>query len=244
MSGTDPTTPGHRRPSTTGTGTDTATDTGVGTGSGTGSVVEAEGASRWGLAGVDLAVAPGELVVVTGPSLAGKTTLVELLAGWARPDAGTIRWDAWDGTGGTDASPPWSYVAVVPQAFALLEELTVIENIELARRFHRDGHAGDRDRAAEVLTRLGLDRLRHRGAFEVSVGERQRTMVARALADRPRLVLADEPVAHQDERHAGIVLDLLAEAAAHGTAVVVATRDPALVPSPDRTVTLRAADAS
>jgi putative ABC transport system ATP-binding protein len=197
----------------------------------TADVVRAEGVGRWGLAGVDLAVAPGELVAVTGPSLSGKTTLVELLAGWDRPDTGTVRWD------GGAAPPPWSYVAVVPQAFALLEELSVIENIELARRFHRSG-----DRAVghsdELLARLGLDRLRHRGAFEVSVGERQRAMVARALADRPRLVLADEPVAHQDERHAGIVGDLLAEAAADGAAVVIATRDPDLVTGATRTVRL------
>lgn len=192
-------------------------------------VVRAEGVGRWGLAGVDLAVAPGELVAVTGPSLSGKTTLVELLAGWARPDTGTIRWD------GAAGPPPWAYVSVVPQAFALLEELSVIENIELARRFHRNG---DTDHTDGLLARLGLERLRHRGAFEVSVGERQRTMVARALADRPRLVLADEPVAHQDERHAGVVLDLLAEAAAAGAAVVVATRDPDLVTAAHRTVAL------
>jgi putative ABC transport system ATP-binding protein len=200
-------------------GSETGSDTGAAT-----PAVDARGVTRWGLPGVDLAVAPGELVAVTGPSLSGKTTLVDLLAGWARPDAGTVRWD------GAAGPPPWSYAAVVPQAFALLEELSVIENIALARRFRRDGGGtGTAARTDELLARLGLDRLRHRGAFEVSVGERQRAMVARALADRPRLVLADEPVAHQDERHAGIVLDLLAEAAAAGAAVVVATRDPALL---------------
>ena len=193
------------------------------------------------LDGLDLAVRPGELVAVTGPSLSGKTTLVELLAGWSRPDAGTVSWD------GSTTPPPWSHLGVVPQGFALLEELTVLENIDLAGRFdhtdrrdghHRDSHPDHPDRDEwrdHLLERLGLDHLRHRGAFEVSVGERQRTMVARALAGRPAVVLADEPVAHQDDRHAGVVLDLLRAAATDGAAVVVASRSPLAA---DRTVEL------
>ena len=192
------------------------------------------------LDGLDLVVRPGELVAVTGPSLSGKTTLVELLAGWARPDAGTVTWN------GETTPPPWSSLGVVPQAFALLEELTVLENIDLASRFdhadRRDGHADRANRRDahrdELLDRLGLDRLRHRGAFEVSVGERQRTMVARALADRPAVVLADEPVAHQDERHAGVVLDLLRAAVTDGAACVVASRAPDIAALADRVLDL------
>ena len=195
------------------------------------------------LDGLDLVVRPGELVVVTGPSLSGKTTLVELLAGWARPDAGTVTWN------GEATPPPWSSLGVVPQAFALLEELTVLENIDLASRFdhadRRDGHADRADHADrrdahrdELLDRLGLDRLRHRGAFEVSVGERQRTMVARALAERPAVILADEPVAHQDERHAGVVLDLLRAAVTDGAACVVASRAPDIAALADRVLDL------
>lgn len=176
------------------------------------------------LAGFDLEVHPGELVAVTGPSLAGKTTLIELLAGWSGPDAGTIRW------GGSTTPPPWSQVGVVPQGFALLEELTVQENIDLARRFDRTNHQTDNDAHRDrLLDHLGLDRLRDRGAFEVSVGERQRIMVARALADRPTVVLADEPVAHQDEHHATRVLELLRAAVDDGAAGVIASRSPELI---------------
>ena len=185
------------------------------------------------LDGLDLVVRPGELVAVTGPSLSGKTTLVELLAGWARPDAGTVTWN------GETTPPPWSSLGVVPQAFALLEELTVLENIDLASRFDHADHANRRDaHRDELLDRLGLDRLRHRGAFEVSVGERQRTMVARALAERPAVILADEPVAHQDERHAGVVLDLLRAAVTDGAACVVASRAPDIAALADRVLDL------
>jgi putative ABC transport system ATP-binding protein len=189
------------------------------------------------LDGLDLSLAAGELVVVTGPSLSGKTTLVDLLAGWARPDKGRVVWN-----GASTQTPPWSYLTVVPQGFALVGELTVAENIDMAARFDRGGDAGRADRLAALLGRLGLDRLQDRGAFEISVGERQRTMVARALVDRPRVVLADEPVAHQDQRHAEVVLELLREAIDAGAAGLVATRAPDLVTTADRIVTLGTAD--
>jgi putative ABC transport system ATP-binding protein len=190
------------------------------------------------LSGFNLDLAAGEMVAVTGPSLSGKTTLVELLAGWSQPDSGVVVWD-----GGSTDPPAWSQLSVVPQGFALLEELTVAENIDFAARFNRAAgqrrvHVERGERVGALLTRLGLDRLQDRGAFEISVGERQRTMVARALVDRPAVVLADEPVAHQDERHATIVLDLLRDAVGEGTACLVATRTPSLAAIADRVVTL------
>jgi putative ABC transport system ATP-binding protein len=190
------------------------------------------------LCGFSLDLAAGELVAVTGPSLSGKTTLVELLAGWAQPDSGVVVWD-----GGSTDPPAWSQLTVVPQGFALLEELTVAENIDFAARFNRAAgrhrvHLAPDERVGALLTRLGLDRLQDRGAFEISVGEMQRTMVARALVDRPAVVLADEPVAHQDQRHATIVLDLLRDAVADGTACLVATRSPFVAAIADRVITL------
>ena len=190
------------------------------------------------LCGFNLDLAAGELVAVTGPSLSGKTTLVELLAGWTQPDSGVVVWD-----GGSTDPPAWTQLTVVPQGFALLEELTVAENIDFATRFNRAAgrhrvHLAPDERAGALLTRLGLDRLQDRGAFEISVGEMQRTMVARALVDRPAVVLADEPVAHQDQRHATVVLDLLRDAVADGTACLVATRTPSVAEIADRVITL------
>jgi ABC-type lipoprotein export system ATPase subunit len=206
---------------------------------------------------LDLTVAPGELVAVTGPSLTGKTTLIELLAGWRRPDQGSVTWD-----GGATRPPPWPSLTVVPQALALVEEITVVENIGLARRVRRvrrvrpdrranggrrarranrdTPDAGD-DRLAELLDRLGLTHLQSRGAYEISVGERQRAMVARALLDRPGIVLADEPVAHQDQHHADLVLGLLREAVDQGAAGVIATRQPDVAQLADRVLVLAAA---
>lgn len=181
---------------------------------------------------VDLRLLPGELVAVTGPSLSGKTTLLELLAGWRPPDSGSVVWD-----GDATEPPAWSHLTMVPQGFALLEELTVAENILLAHRIARHGGPAA-DRLAELLATLGLDRLQHRGAFEISVGERQRTMVARALVGRPQVVLADEPVAHQDQHHAEVVLRLLREAVDAGASVIVATRQPDVTEIADRCVTL------
>jgi putative ABC transport system ATP-binding protein len=170
------------------------------------------------LAETTLALNAGEFVVVRGPTGSGKTTLVNLLAGWAPPDRGTITWE-----GGT--SPPhWETLAVIPQALALLDELTVLENILLPARANRRATARDADRAMNSLVRLGLDRLAQRRTSEISVGERQRVMVARALHGDPRVVLADEPAAHQDAQHAAAVVELLVEAVERGACCVLATR--------------------
>ena len=180
------------------------------------------------LPAVDLALAPGEVVAVLGPSRTGKTTLVELLAGWTRPSVGTVRWE------GSDRTPPWSRLTVVPQELALIEELTVGENVGFAHRFD----ASRPDRSEEIMEQVGITHLRDRGAFEISIGERQRTMVARALAGAPACVLADEPVAHQDSVRAEGVLALLRQRADEGAAVLLATRDPDFTTIADRLIEL------
>ena len=192
---------------------------------------------------LSLSLAAGELLVVVGPSRGGKTTLLNLLAGWETPDAGVITWGA-DGR-----TPPWAQVAVVPQALVLLDELSVAENIGLPGRFSASSRAvgsavgpavgpvvdpgGD-----ELVVALGLERLVGRTTAEISVGERQRVMVARALVGRPAVVLADEPTAHQDDRNADRVLALLAGAVAGGASCVVVSRDPSVARDATRVVEL------
>ena len=198
------------------------------------SVVQMSGVrlSRSGRAIVDvadLAVAGGELVALVGPSGSGKTAVLHLLAGITQPDAGTI-------TFASPLSARWADVALVPQSIALIDELTVVENITFADRTMR---RGQRDGIDELLAALGLERLRDRLVDEISVGERQRTMVARALASSAMLVLADEPTAHQDQHHADAILSALRDATRNGRASVIATRDPAIVIGiADRVVTL------
>lgn len=180
----------------------------------------------------DIALVAGELVAVTGAAQSGKTTLVHLLAGWDAPDRGTVTWH------GRPEPPGWPQLTVVPQALALLDELTVTENVTLpARGRGRTGALAPADVDA-LLDRLGLLHLGGRSTAEISVGERQRVMVARAVAGGPEVLLADEPTAHQDDRHAGLILDLLAEAVSSGAACLVATHDAAIAAGADRTVPL------
>jgi putative ABC transport system ATP-binding protein len=165
----------------------------------------------------------GELVALVGPSGSGKTTLLNLIAGWEDPDSGQVTWcpqpDArMDRLG-------WVDLAIVPQRLGLVEELSVEENVGLPFRF---GPPADDDGAAAVATwleRFGLSDLAPRLPFEASLGEQQRTALARALVRRPRLLLADEPTGHQDEGWASGVLAALRTACDEGTTVLMATHD-------------------
>jgi putative ABC transport system ATP-binding protein len=180
---------------------------------------------------LDLTLGAGELVAIVGPSLSGKTTVVNLLAGWERPDDGTVEWPH------SAVSPPaWTDVTVIPQAFALIDELTVTENITLPQRVN--SAAGSPSDLGALLDALDLAPLAERAANEISVGERQRVMVARALASAAPVVIADDPVAHQDERRADAVLQLLRGVALRGNACLIATRTPEVASLADRVVNL------
>lgn len=191
------------------------------------------------LGGVDLHVAPGEVVAVAGRSGSGKTTLLTVATGWVAPDAGEARLD---GTP-VDADRPWSDVAVVPQALGLLDELTVAENVGLPGRLRPAAGADTRvdphaDAVAALLAGLGLRHLADRHPDEVSLGEQQRAALARAAVARPRLLVADEPVAHQNRAWAEAVLDLLSGLAAAGTTVLLASHDALVFEHADRVLEL------
>jgi ABC-type lipoprotein export system ATPase subunit len=176
------------------------------------------------VADFDLTVEAGSLVALHGPSGSGKTTIVHLLAGWEQPDRGVISWP-----GATGRHPSWSEVAVIPQTLALLDELTVVENITLPLRAADHRRPPYLDAAmTETLERLGLAHLLERLVDQISVGEQQRVMIARALAMRPAVILADEPTGHQDDRNASVIAALLLEAAAQGAACLIATRQTSL----------------
>jgi len=176
---------------------------------------------------------PGELVGLVGRSGSGKTTLLNVIAGWERPSAGEVLW-----TEHVDASSPaWSAVAVMPQKLGLMEELTVEENIEYPARLA--GTLQERsDDIEEMIDVLGLGELRSRYPREASVGEQQRTAIARALSVPTSVLLADEPTAHQDTASGGRVFAALRRAADAGTAVVVATHNPEVIRHLDRVLTM------
>src|SRR5438874_13524393 len=179
------------------------------------------------LKSVNFSVAPGELVEVTGPSGSGKTTFLRLLHGQLRANAGELwvrgrglhRW--WRRGLGTLRRE----VAFVFQEQRLLPRLNAFENIVLALQV-RDPQVPNRtikQRALQALESVNLAHRRRAYPHQLSAGERQRIAVARALATRPRVLLADEPLASMDEENAAIITHLLEDAAANGTTVIVAS---------------------
>ncbi|TWP52031.1 ATP-binding cassette domain-containing protein [Lentzea tibetensis] len=185
------------------------------------------------LRGVDLSVASGELVTLSGPSGSGKSALITLLCGFDQPDSGTVLLDGSPLTG----PPAWSRCAVLPQSLGLAGELTLAENAALPLRL--SGRADEVHLVKELLVELGIDELADRYPAEVSFGQQQRAALARAVIAGPSVLLADEPTAHLDQRSAPAAVAVLRRAADRGAAVLIATHHDDVHAAADRTLTLR-----
>ncbi|WP_086825091.1 ABC transporter ATP-binding protein [Allokutzneria sp. NRRL B-24872] len=170
------------------------------------------------LTGVDLEVRSGEFVTLAGPSGSGKSALFAVLSGFDSADSGEVLLLGER----MSTHPAWQDCAVLPQVMGLADELTVAENVALPLRLRGEEPTA---RVQELLDELGIGALGDRYPTELSFGQRQRAALARALAPRPRLLLADEPTAHLDHATVPVVLGLLKRAADEGTAVLVATHD-------------------
>lgn len=177
---------------------------------------------------------PGELVALMGPSGSGKTTLLNLIVGWEKADSGSITWLGKDLAPGTELG--WDEVGIVPQSLGLLEELSLYENVHLPLRL---SHSGTTERVDALLDDLGLGGLRDRFPAEVSLGEQQRTSVARALAREPRLLLADEPTGHQDALWTRGVFKMLRAESSDRMATLVATHNHEVLRDVDRVLGIR-----
>ncbi len=171
---------------------------------------------------VSLELPSRTMTALVGPSGSGKTTLLNLIVGGEEPDEGTIE--------GVPTRPDWARLAIVPQTLGLLPELTMAENVGLPIRL---GSPHTRE-VAEVMELLGIGSLGERPPEETSLGEQQRAAVARALITAPTLLIADEPTSHQDEANTNRLTDALAELAATGSCVFVATHDPRVLDRCDR----------
>lgn len=162
--------------------------------------------------GIDLSVHRGELVLIMGPSGSGKTTLLTMIGGLLRPTSGTVRVNKLEITALKERQLTWfrrKYVGFVFQSFNLLESLNAAENVEVALNFAGVGGRGARRRATRLLADLGLEERLSAKPRTLSGGERQRVSIARALANDPQLILADEPTANLDSRHGHEVVELL-----------------------------------
>ncbi len=188
------------------------------------------------LAGVDLRVRPGELVAVTGHSGAGKTTLLSVLAGLTRPDEGGARiGDAVvDGLEAAVAAG----VALVPQGNGLAAVLTAHENVLLPLVARGVDPEQAPARASAALASVGLAEVHGHLVEELSGGQQQRVAVARGLALRSPVLLADEPTSELDHTNREVVLRLLRARADDGAAVIMTTHDPEAAAAADRVVHL------
>jgi putative ABC transport system ATP-binding protein len=181
---------------------------------------------------VDLLVQAGEIVAVAGRSGSGKTTMLTLAAGFEAPDAGQVELLGRP-VGG---APPWRELAVVPQSLGLLDELTVAENVALPGRLGGTDH---RTHDQELLEHLGIAHLASRFPDEISLGEQQRVALARAAVSLPRVLVADEPISHQNEGWAQTVMLVIERLADAGTACLVATHNEIAFGSSHRILELR-----
>lgn len=207
---------------------------------------------------------PGELTVAAGPSGSGKTTLLSILAGLERSDSGEIIVGEPLPTTVPVARLTWQHLAFIPQSQALLEELSVRDNVELPARLnpggsgrpaHRrtDRHRSDSrwpepeddpagattpDRTSMLLEALEIAHLADRYPSHTSGGEQQRTAIARALRLAPYVLLGDEPTGHQDRSRVDLVLGILRQHAYAGNVVLISSHDEEVIGSADRVITL------
>lgn len=184
------------------------------------------------LDGIDLTIASGEVVTISGPSGSGKSALLSLLCGFDTADAGNVH------ILGEPVTPTiaWPRCAVLPQSFGLADELTLAENVALPLLLTHDPQP--HRKAVALLEQLAIAELADRYPAQVSLGQQQRAALARALIAQPAALLTDEPTAHLDRASIPTTLKLLRNAADNGTAVLIVTHDDDVHRIANRTLTL------
>jgi putative ABC transport system ATP-binding protein len=195
------------------------------------------------LRGVDLDVAPGEFVAVMGPSGCGKSTLLHLVAGLDRPDDGDVVVAGTSLVGLADrdlVALRRRHVGIVFQFFNLVDAMTAAENVAVAALLAGARRRDAAARAADLLDLLGVGPKADHLPATLSGGERQRLAIARALANEPTVLLADEPTGSLDSEGGAEVLELLARLhRSTGQAIVLVTHDPAVAAGASRIVRMR-----
>ncbi|MBX3601175.1 MAG: ABC transporter ATP-binding protein [Rubrivivax sp.] len=202
-------------------------------------VYRTETVETYALRNFDLEVQAGEFVAVTGPSGSGKTTFLTIAGLLEAFSSGRYELDGVDVSAMDDDQRSRirnQKIGFVFQAFNLIPDLDVLDNVEVPLRYRGLRGAERRQQAQEALARVGLSsRSRHYPA-ELSGGQQQRVAIARALAGQPRLLLADEPTGNLDSQMARSVMELLEELHRGGSTIVMVTHDPQLAARAQRTV--------
>ena len=176
---------------------------------------------------VNLHIKPGEFVSIVGQSGTGKTTLVKLLISEERADEGKIIVGGWDITGinQTEISVLRRQIGVVFQDFKLLHRKTLFENVAFALQVCGEPQRKINSIVPQVLKIVGLENKMHRYPLQISGGEQQRAVIARALVHRPKILLADEPTGNLDSINADEIIEILQKINKFGTTVVLVTHN-------------------
>ncbi len=194
------------------------------------------------LKGVSFSVARGEFAAIMGPSGCGKSTLLNILGLLDRPTAGVYRLEGAETAALADAQITAlrrARIGFVFQAFNLLPRLTAVENVALPMAYAGEAVEPRLERARALLERVGLGRKGEHTPLQLSGGERQRVGIARALANKPALLLADEPTGNLDSRSSAEILTLFKELNAEGMTIVLVTHDPAIGASAERLIRVK-----
>jgi putative ABC transport system ATP-binding protein len=196
------------------------------------------------LDGVSINIADGEFLALLGTSGSGKSTLLNLIAGLDRPTSGTLRIDGTD-IGGMSAEELSRHrrqnVGIIFQSFNLITTMTALENVTLSMMFAGIRQAERDQRASQLLESMGLGGRQQHRPNQLSGGEQQRVAISRALANQPRLLLADEPTGNLDSRTSLEIMEVLKGLnEKEGKAIILVTHDAALAAQyAHRTITLR-----
>jgi putative ABC transport system ATP-binding protein len=196
----------------------------------------------WALHEATLRIGAGDFVTIVGPSGSGKSTLLQIVGLLDRPTHGAVILDGQDLAGLNDeqrAHLRLVTIGFVFQRFHLLRDMTALENVALPLEAAGVGTAERYDRAAQLLHEVGLGPRQLFLPAQLSGGQRQRVAVARALANNPRLILADEPTGELHSEDKATIIELFRDLNAHGHTIVVVTHDPEVAAAARRRIEIR-----